>query len=336
MENVEKINLGNAAEEGKFGILKNKITEFFMKYRTFAILILILFVASFLSESFLSFMNITNLARQVSIIGIIGVGMTFVILTGGIDLSVGTNVAMTGALAATIVQKTQSVTLGIVVAILVGGSIGMVNGTLITKAKLPPFIVTLGTMVLLRGMVLVFTQGSPIATKSQSFNFIGKGYILGLPLPVIILLGVYAAGFIILKYTKFGRTVYGVGGNEEASRLSGINTSLSITKVYVISGILAGLAGLILTGRLGSAQPTAGTGYELDAIAAVILGGTSLSGGVGSVLATLAGVTILGVLDNILVLMNVNPFASDIVKGTVIILAVLADSKFKKLNFSKK
>lgn len=335
MENIKENNFEILNNNKETRNLKKEIIDFLTQYRTFAILTLILIVASLLSDSFLRITNITNLARQISIIGVIGVGMTLVILTGGIDLSVGTNVAITGAIAATIIQRTQSVFLAIIVSLIIGSVIGFINGTIITKAKLPPFIVTLGTMVLLRGVVLVFTQGSPIATKSVIFNKIGKGYFFGLPLPVIILGVTYFLGFILLKYTKLGRTIYGVGGNEEASRLSGINTSAVITKVYVMSGFLSAVAGLILTARLGSAQPTAGTGYELDAIAAVILGGTSLSGGTGSILGTLAGIAILGVLDNILVLMNVNPFASDIVKGTVIILAVLVDSKFKKLSLIK-
>jgi ribose transport system permease protein len=302
------------------------------KYRTITVLAIILLVATFLSSSFLTIGNLLNVVRQVSIVAIIAAGMTFVILTGGIDLSVGSIVAIAGVLSASVLYKTNSVLLAIVVALVVGSAFGLFNGVFITRGNIPPFITTLATMVLARGCVLVFTNGSPIATKIKTYNFIGKGYFLGLPFPVWILIGVYIGGHIILKYTTFGRSIYSIGGNREATRLAGIDVKKMETLVYTISGFLAGLTGLVLTARLGSAQPTAGTGYELDAIAAVILGGTSLSGGQGAVVSTVIGAMILGVLDNILVLMNVNPFASNIVKGAVILLAVLADSKFKAVS----
>lgn len=302
------------------------------KYRTLTVLVIILLVATLLSDSFLTLGNIINVIRQVSIIAIIAAGMTFVILTGGIDLSVGSILAISGAISADVLIKTNSVILSSLIAILIGIIFGAFNGLIITRGNIPPFIITLATMALARGCVLVFTNGSPIATRSKIYNFIGKGYVLGIPFPVIILLIVYAICHVVLKYTKFGRSVYSVGGNREATRLSGIDVKNVEAIVYVISGLLAGLTGLILTARLGSAQPTAGTGYELDAIAAVILGGTSLSGGQGAILTTVIGALILGVLDNILVLMNVNPFSANIAKGIVILLAVLADSKFKQFS----
>lgn len=302
------------------------------KYRTITVLVVILIIATFLSEAFLTVDNILNVVRQVSITAIIAAGMTFVILTAGIDLSVGSILAVAGALSATVAVKTGSVFLAVIVALGVGAFFGWFNGMFITKGSIPPFITTLATMVLARGCVLVYTNGSPIATKSDSYNFIGKGYILGIPFPVIVLILLYIVCHIILKYTKFGRSVFSLGGNREATRLSGINISRVEILVYTISGLLAGLTGIILTARLGSAQPTAGEGYELDAIASVILGGTSLAGGQGAIFTTVIGAMILGVLDNILVLMNVNPFASNIVKGIVILLAVLVDSKFKTLS----
>ncbi len=302
------------------------------KYRTVTVLALILLMATFLSDAFLTVDNLLNVIRQVSIVAIVGAGMTFVILTGGIDLSVGSIVAFAGAISASVLVKSNSVFLAIIAAIAIGIIFGAFNGLFITKGGIPPFIVTLATMVLVRGCVLVFTNGSPIAIKSAAYKFIGKGYILGLPFPIVILIGVFGISYFVLRYTKFGRSVFCIGGNREASRLSGINVKRSETFVYVISGLLAGLTGLILTSRLGSAQPTAGNGYELDAIAAVILGGTSLSGGQGAVVPTIIGALILGVLDNILTLMNVSPFAANIVKGIVILLAVLADSKFKNLS----
>lgn len=310
------------------------------EYRSFAILAIILIFASVISRDFLSVTNIFNVIRQVSIISILACGMTFVILTGGIDLSVGSILGLSGALCAgalsAVTSWSGSAFLGIVCAILtaliVGTACGFFNGLFITKGSLPPFIVTLATLTLLSGLLLVYTNGAPIRVTDESYMFIGKGFVLGVPFPILILIVVYALAFFILQYTTFGRRVYAIGGNKEASRLSGIDTSKIETYVYALNGFLAGLGGIILTARLGAAQPTAGSGFELDTIAAVILGGTSLSGGQGFVLPTVVGAIILGVLDNILVLMNVNPFVSDIVKGGVILVAVLIDRKFKNIS----
>lgn len=312
------------------------INQLTTKYRTLTVLVLILIIAAFMSDAFLTVGNMINVIRQVSIIAIIAAGMTFVIITGGIDLSVGSILAISGALSAGVLVKTGSVFIAIMVALITGLVFGGFNGFVITKGGVPPFIVTLATMAMARGCTLVFTNGSPIATKVAAYKFIGKGYIFGIPFPVAILVLVYLICHIVLKNTKFGRSVYSLGGNREATRLSGINVKKIEAYVYMISGLLAGLTGLILTARLGSAQPTSGTGYELDAIASVILGGTSLSGGQGAIVSTVIGALILGVLDNILVLMNVNPFAADVVKGAVILLAVLADNKFKNFSFAKR
>ena len=310
------------------------------EYRSFAILAIILIFASIISRDFLSLTNIFNVIRQVSIISILACGMTFVILTGGIDLSVGSILGLSGALCAgalsAVTSWSGSAFLGIVSAILtaliVGTACGFFNGLFITKGSLPPFIVTLATLTLLSGLLLVYTNGAPIRVTDASYMFIGKGFVFGVPFPILILVVVYALAFFILQYTTFGRRVYAIGGNKEASRLSGIDTNKVETYVYALNGFLAGLGGIILTARLGAAQPTAGSGFELDVIAAVILGGTSLSGGQGFVLPTVVGAVILGVLDNILVLMNVNPFVSDIVKGGVILVAVLIDRKFKNIS----
>jgi ribose transport system permease protein len=302
------------------------------KYRTLTVLILMLLVATFLSDAFLSVDNILNVIRQVAIIAIVAAGMEFVILTGGIDLSVGSIIAFSGAISASVMLHSNSLFLAVVAALLVGAAWGLFNGVFITIGGIPPFIVTLATMTLVRGCVMVYTDGSPISVESSSYLFIGKGRIFGMPFPIIILALTFLVGFLILKYTKFGRNVFSIGGNREATRLSGINIKKTETFVYMLIGILAGLTGLILTSRLGSAEPTAGTGYELDAIAAVILGGTSLAGGQGAILPTVVGALILGVLDNILTLMNVNPYVGSIAKGAVILLAVLADSKFKNLS----
>lgn len=315
--------------------MNSKLNQLLTKYRTALVLVMILIVASFLSDSFLSMGNFINVIRQVSINAVIAAGMTFVILTGGIDLSVGSVVAVAGAFSAATLAATQSTFLAVNVGMVTGAIFGLINGYVIVKEKVPPFIVTLATMAVARGIVLVYTNGSPIAARVDSFKFIGKGYVFGIPFPVIILLIVYLLSFYVLQHTKFGRNIYCLGGNREATRLSGVNVGRVEMMVYVISGLLAGITGVVLTARLGSAQPTAGTGYELDAIAAVILGGTSMTGGQGFIFSTVIGALILGVLSNLLVLMDVNPFATNIVKGIVILLAVIVDNRFKKLSKKK-
>lgn len=309
-------------------ILSRAMTQ----YRSFVLLAIILVIASIIAPSFLSFNNITNVIRQVSISAIIACGMTFVILTGGIDLSVGGILGLSGALSASVLATTNSVGLAILVGLGFGLIAGIINGVFISYGDLPPFIVTLATMSLFFGCLLLFTSGAPITVGNATYKFLGKGDIFGIAIPIIILVVVYMIAFFVLSYTRFGRSVYSIGGNEEATRLSGINVKANKVYVYAISGLLAGLGGIILTARLGSAQPTAGQGYELDAIAAVILGGTSLSGGQGFVLPTVVGALILGILTNVLTLLNVNPYAANILKGVVILIAVIIDRRFKLLS----
>lgn len=301
-------------------------------YRSLIILVIMCAVASILSPSFLRLNNIFNVFRQVAIAGILGAGMTFVILTGGIDLSVGSILGLAGSVAAGVLAKTNNALLACLVAILIGLIAGTLNGFFVAKLRIPPFIATLGMMTLLRGCVLVYTKGSPIPIKSDAYKFIGKASIAGIPLPVLILIVVFLIAHFILSKTIFGRNVYALGGNREAARLSGIDTVRTEWLVYIINGLLCGLAAIVLTARLGSAQSTLGEGIEMDAIAAVILGGTSLSGGTGYVLPTVAGAMIMGIIDNILTLMNVNPHATSIVKGAVILLAVILDKKVKDLS----
>ncbi|MDO5018030.1 MAG: ribose ABC transporter permease [Lagierella massiliensis] len=311
---------------------KKKFVNKLNIYRSIIILVIMGGIASVLSPNFLRVNNLFNVFRQVAVAGILGAGMTFVILTGGIDLSVGSILGLAGAVAAGVLQKTENVFLACVTAILIGLIAGTLNGFWVAKLRIPPFIATLGMMTLLRGCVLVYTKGSPISIKSQAYKYIGKASIAGIPLPVIILIIVFAISHFILTKTVFGRNVYAIGGNREASRLSGIDTVKTEWFVYIINGILCGLAAIVLTARLGSAQSTLGEGIEMDAIAAVILGGTSLSGGTGFVLPTVAGAMIMGIIDNILTLMNVNPHATNIVKGAVILLAVILDKKVKDLS----
>ncbi len=311
---------------------KKKLINFLTVWRALIILLLMCVVASIIAPSFLSVGNLFNVIRQISVVAIIGCGMTFVILTGGIDLSVGSIVGLAGVLAAGVLAATDNVFLAVGIGVVIGIACGIVNGFFVSVCGIPPFIATLGMMTLLRGCVLVYTGGKPIPIKNDIYKYIGKGEPLGIPLPIIMLVIIFIIAYVILTYTRFGRSVYAFGGNREAARLSGIPVIKTEWLVYIINGFLCGIAGVILTARLGSAQSTNGTGYELDAIAAVILGGTSLSGGTGFVLPTVVGALIMGIIDNILTLLNVNPHATNIVKGAVILIAVLADKKVKDLS----
>jgi len=292
-------------------------------------LVILSIVLTFLSDRFLTVDNLLNVTRQVSINAIISVGMTLVILTGGIDLSVGSILAFSGSITAGLLAGGQTLSLAVFLGLIVGAGLGFINGILITRADIPPFIATLGTMTAARGFTLVYTDGRPITGMDEVFRFLGGGYIASIPVPVIIMAVIFIAAYIMLTQTKFGRYIYAIGGNEEAARLSGINTKTVLTSVYTLGGVLAGFSGVIMASRLNSAQPTAGIGFELDAIAAVVLGGTSLSGGVGTIAGTLIGAMIIGVLDNGLNLLNVSSFYQQVAKGVVILLAVYVDKKRK-------
>lgn len=301
-------------------------------YRSVLILLIICLFATFLSKSFLNISNLFNVFKQVTVAGIIGCGMTFVILTGGIDLSVGSILGLSGVVASGVLASTGNTFLAVATALAIGTVCGTANGFFISHCGIPPFIATLGIMTLLRGCVLIYTKGSPIPVKSEVYKFIGKGSVIGVPVPVIILILLFLAAHYILTQTPFGRSIYAVGGNREAARLSGISVKRTEWTAYIMNGLLSGIAAVVLTARLGSAQSTSGQGIEMDAIAAVILGGTSLSGGTGFVLPTVVGAMIMGIIDNILTLMNVNPHATSIVKGSVVLIAVLVDKKVKDLS----
>ncbi|MFI8495713.1 ABC transporter permease [Peribacillus butanolivorans] len=298
---------------------------FIQKYGMVLILLLITIVFSILSPNFLTYSNIVSILRQVSIIGIIAAGQTLVIITAGIDLSVGSIVALTGVVSAMVALGTESALLGIAAGLLTGTLIGLFNGILISRLKLTPFIVTLASMTLFAGIALVVSGGNPTFVSEPFFKFIGQGYIGPIPFPVIILLLVYLFFFFILKKTVHGQYIYSIGGNEKATILAGVKVDTHKIIVYATSGFLAALASIILTSRLSSASPVAGAGYELDAIAAVILGGTSLFGGRGNVLGTLIGVLILGVLTSGMNLINVSPFYQNIAKGIIVLVAVIID-----------
>lgn len=291
-------------------------------------LLIIVIVLSFLSDRFFTVSNLLNVARQVSINTLLGVGMTFVILTGGIDLSVGSILALAGALGAGMLASGDNSTLVVVLySCLIGLLAGTLNGTIIAYGRVAPFIATLATMTLFRGGTLIYTEGRPVRAVAEGFNTLGGGYIGPLPTPVIITAVVVLLAWFVLTHMTPGRRIFALGGNEEATILSGVKTSRYKILVYSLSGLLAGLAGVILTSRLLSAQPTAGVGYELDAIAAVVIGGTSLTGGQGGVIGTLIGALIIGVIDNGLNLLNVSSFYQQAVKGLIILIAVLLDRR---------
>lgn len=293
-----------------------------------ALIVLIIFV-SILSPSFLSLTNLMNLMRQVSTNALIAFGMTFVIITGGIDLSVGSTLALSSAIMAGMIVNGIDPLIAMTVSLIVGFVLGAVNGLLITKGKLVPFIATLATMTIYRGVTLVLTDGKPITGLDETFifQFMGRGYFFGIPFPIVITLVVFALLFVLLHKMSFGRKTFAIGGNEKASFIAGVKSNKIKIFVYSISGVLASLAGIILTSRLNSAQPTAGESYEMDAIASVVLGGTSMSGGKGRIFGTLIGALIIGTLNNGLNLLGVSTFYQQIVKGIVIIIAVLIDRR---------
>ncbi|EJL6653465.1 ribose ABC transporter permease [Vibrio cholerae] len=307
--------------------------EWLIEQKSLIALLFLVVVVSFLNPNFFTVDNLLNILRQTSVNAIIAVGMTLVILTAGIDLSVGSVLALCGTFAATLVAMEVPVLVAVPTALLAGAALGAISGIIIAKGKVQAFIATLVTMTLLRGVTMVYTDGRPISTgftdTADTFAWFGTGYALGIPVPVWLMVVVFAGAWYLLNHTRFGRYVYAVGGNESATRLSGINVDRVKIGVYAICGLLAALAGIIVTSRLSSAQPTAGMGYELDAIAAVVLGGTSLMGGKGRIMGTLIGALIIGFLNNALNLLDVSSYYQMIAKAVVILLAVLVDNKNK-------
>lgn len=294
-------------------------------------LTLLVVVITIMNSQFLSPDNLLNLLRQVSINGLIAFGMTFVILTGGIDLSVGSILAFSSAMTALIITSGIDPMFAMLLGCVVGLLAGAVNGLLVTAGGMAPFIVTLATMTIYRGATLVVTDGNPITGLGDSlmFQMFGKGYFFGIPVPAVTMAVTFVILYIILNKTVFGRQTYAIGGNETAAALSGIKVNRTKIMIYALSGLMSALTGIILASRLDSAQPTAGETYELDAIAAVVLGGTSLMGGKGRIVGTLIGVLIIGVLNNGLNLVGVSSFYQQIIKGLVIVIAVLIDRKNK-------
>lgn len=278
-----------------------------------------------MSDKFLTSSNVINILRQISINAILGCGMSFVILLGGIDLSVGSIVGVVGCLSVTLAVSGVPYILAMVIGLAVGILFGLVNGICIAKGKLPAFIVTLATMEIGRGVAYILTGGTSCRYSSDFFIAIGNGYFGFIPIPVVVMAVIVILCSIVLSKQKFGRHIYGVGGNREAARFSGIKTDRVEILVYTICGLLAGIAGIVMSSRLVGAQPTAGEGYELDAIAAVVLGGTSMTGGVGTVGGTLIGALIIGVLNNGLNLLDVSSYWQRVAKGVIILIAVYLD-----------
>ncbi len=293
--------------------------------------VLICLVLSLVTPRFLTVSNLLIILTQVSINALLAFGVTFVIITGGIDLSLGSVVAVTGVVAASFAHPdTYPVAVPVFAGLLTGLLFGAFNGFVITRSHVPPFIVTLGTMTIGRGLALILSQGRPISNLSDQFNFIGGGQFLGIPMPILILLVAFVICSVVLRKTVLGRYMYAVGGNEQAARASGIRSNSVKMAVYSLSGGLAALAGIVLTARITTGQPNAGAGFELDAIAAAIIGGTSTSGGTGTIAGTLIGALLIGVISNGLDLLNVSSYYQQVVMGVIIVGAVVLDSLGRK------
>lgn len=306
------------------------------KFQSLIALFVLCIIISLLSDKFLTVGNVWNVMRQISVNICISTGMTLVVLTAGIDLSVGSILALCGAITAGLLKNgielpSSNLYIGFTISgacaagLAAGSLLGWFNGWAITRFKVPPFVATLAMLTIARGLTMLWTKGFPITGLDSKFAYLGTGWFLGIPLPVWVSGIIVIVVIIITNKTRLGRYIYAIGGNESAARLSGINISRIKIAVYTIAGALAATGGLIVTSRLDAAQPNAGTGYELDSIAAVVIGGTSLSGGKGTILGTVLGAVIIGVLNNGLVLLNVSPFWQQVVKGFVILAAVIID-----------
>ncbi|GHV72778.1 ribose ABC transporter permease [Spirochaetia bacterium] len=291
------------------------------------ILIIVFFIAE---PTFLSGKNIFNILRQVAIVGVCSVGMTFIILTGGMDLSVGSVIGVSAVSGALLLSGGFPPIIAVCVSLLIGVLSGLINGVFINTFKIAPIIMTLGMMTALRGVAYIICGGRPVYGIPKGFLALGQGYIGIVPVPVIIMIIIFAGGYFILNKTSFGRTIYGIGGNVEASRLSGVNVQKNIYIIYMMAGALYSLAGLILLARVNSGQPKAGDGYEMDVITACILGGISVSGGEGRIVGVIIGVLMMGTLNNGMILMNIPEFWQWVVKGWVLILAVTIDQLAKR------
>lgn len=304
----------------------SKIKDVLFKYGVYFVLLLMIVGLSISIKSFLTPRNILNVLRQISMNSILACGMTFVIISDGIDLSVASTVSFAGVISCMFAHPGEyPLIIGVTVAILFGFMIGGLNGLIIANTGIPAFIVTLGMQQIVRGSAFIITKGTSVINLSDSYKFIGQGELFGIPVPIFILAFIFAISVVLLHKTKFGRYVYAVGGNNMAAKVSGISVKKVRIWVYIISGVFAAVVGIILSSRTNSANPNAATSYELDAIAATVIGGTSMSGGKGVMMGTIVGALIIGVLNNGLDLIQVSSYLQQVIKGVIIIAAVLLD-----------
>lgn len=305
--------------------------QYFNRYGSLLVLAVMVIIMALVSPNFLTFANLFNISRQIAVMAIVAAGMTFVIISGGIDLSVGSNVALSGIVLSWLIQSAGlPIGLALIAGLGVALLIGLLNGSFIAKLKIPFFIVTLATMVIARGLCFIITGGFPISQLGESFQQIGRGYLGPIPIPVIIMILVYVAAFTILQRMRFGRYVYALGGNETAARLAGIRLDRVKIAIYGVSGVCAGVASLILTSRMNSGDPNMGTGLEMDAIAAIVIGGANISGGKGWIWGTFIGAYIIGILNNGLNMLNIAAYYQMALKGLVILLAVWLQQSMQK------
>jgi ribose/xylose/arabinose/galactoside ABC-type transport system permease subunit len=307
-----------------------KVKNLLQKFGLLMVILFLVLIMSLVKPVFISSENIINVLRQVSINGVLAIGITFVIMTGGIDLSIGSIVAITAVITGSLLEKGYGVAASISISMTAALAFGLFNGLLIAVGGLPPFIATLANMTIARGFALVYANGRNFVIVHEDFLRIGKGSIFGIPIPIWILLAVCILAYIVLNFTVFGRHIYAFGGNRQAAKLAGVRTRLVEISAYMITGLLSGLAAIILASRTSAGQPTAGTGYELDAIAAAAIGGISMVGGSGTIGGTIMGFIIIGVMLNSLTLLNVSSFYQQIVKGIIIIVAVMLDMQAKR------
>jgi inositol transport system permease protein len=310
---------------------KVNVSQIMGKYGMLFVLIGMIILMSFLSDAFLATQNLINIVRQISFIGIVAMGVTMVIITTGIDLSAGSVIALVSVVVASFAQTGEyPLFVPILAGLCIGAFAGFVNGFITAKGKIPAFIATLGMMTAARGLALLYSGGRPIGNLDESFLFLGKGTILGIPFPIVMFILIGIISHLLLSKTKFGKYTYAIGGNEQAAKIAGVNVDRYRIMIYAYAGILAAIAGIMLSARIGSGQPSLGVMYELDAIAAAVIGGTSLNGGIGTIPGTIIGALIIGVLNNGLDLLGVSSYWQQILKGAIIVTAVLLDSRKNK------
>lgn len=302
------------------------------KYAIYFVLLLLIVYFSFTTDVFFTSTNIINVLRQVSVVGIVAVGMSFVILTGGIDLSIGGVIACSGVICSKLMLAGWNPVFAIMATLGFACVVGMVNAFFSHEFKLNPMIVTLATLQILKGISYITTKGIPVYGFTEKFKIIGQGYLGFVPIPVLIMFFFFFVGYFILKYTKFGQSVYGIGGNEEAVRLTGIDIRNIKYRVYILCSVLAAIAGIVLLSRVNNAQPQAGTGYEMDVITGVVLGGVSMSGGEGKITGVFAGILVMAVLGNGMLMMGISEYFQWVVKGLVMLLAISYDKIIKRGN----